>query len=320
MILSVKNPLLVALCSASLIGLVSACAGRTPVRSTPASTKSDSPPAASPASRTVQVIARREGEATRFYVENNELCEVTMTFEMRLVNLKSSRSLPYTATFPGQQTTEAFCVEPSEPGAKWEYSYTNSYKLGSNCACHQDAYVYHLPYRPGARYLVTQGYNGSFSHRGANQYAIDWKMPEGTLVCAAREGLVVKVRQDSNRGGGSVKFDKYNNFVLIRHDDGTLAHYCHLQQDGVLVKPGDRVQVGEPIAHSGNTGFSSGPHLHFCVFKAKSGRERESIPVRFLTATDSATTLVESARYQATDAVGSAGATSHAGATTRFGD
>ena len=133
----------------------------------------------------------------------------------------------------------------------------------------------------------------------SNLYAIDWKMPEGTFVCAARGGTVVKVKDDSDKGGSSVKYDHYNNYVLIRHDDGTLGHYCHLLKHGGLVKPGQTVQAGDIIARSGNTGFSSGPHLHFCVFRAKDGRERESIPVKFQTAEESAITLATGHSYRA---------------------
>jgi len=96
-----------------------------------------------------------------------------------------------------------------------------------------------------------------------------------------------------------VKFDPYNNYVMIRHDDGTLGHYCHLQKDGICVEPGQRVNAGQVIAHSGNTGFSSGPHLHFCVFKTKDGKERVSIPIKFKTADEQPATLVQGRRYKA---------------------
>jgi murein DD-endopeptidase MepM/ murein hydrolase activator NlpD len=195
--------------------------------------------------------------------------------------------------------TEAFFLTPDEPEAKWTFSYTNYFKLGSHCARHDDSCVYLLPYGPGEKYPVTQGYDGQFSHKGSNRYATDWKMPEGTLVRAARAGLVVRTKDDSNKGGGSIKYDRHNNYVLIRHEDGTLAHYCHLQKNGCLVKPGQSVTAGQPIARSGNTGFSSGPHLHFCVFKAKNGRERESLPVHFKTAADHAVTLLEDHSYRA---------------------
>jgi murein DD-endopeptidase MepM/ murein hydrolase activator NlpD len=271
-----------------------------------------SPPAVQPASNTrgsasevaaeasaVTVSARREGDMTHFYVENNEFSEITMTFEMGLENMTGDVSFPYTTTFPPRQSTEAFTLYPSSAGAKWQYTYTNYYKLGSNCAKHDDSYIYELPYAPGDKYKVTQGYNGKFSHKGSNQYAIDWQMPEGTLVYAARSGVVVRAKDDSDKGGGTIDFDRYNNYILIRHEDGTLAHYCHLQKGGCLVKAGQSVAAGSAIAHSGSTGFSSGPHLHFCVFKTKNGRERLSVPVKFRTASDTAITLISGHTYRA---------------------
>src|SRR5258708_8531911 len=124
-------------------------------------------------------------------------------------------------------------------------------------------------------------------------------MPQGTRVQAARGGIVAKVKDDSDTGGSSMKYDRYNNYILIRHADGTLGHYCHLQKGGCLVKPGQIVEVGEVIAHSGNTGFSSGPHLHFSVFKTKDGRERLSIPVKFQTADEQSVTLLSGHTYKA---------------------
>jgi murein DD-endopeptidase MepM/ murein hydrolase activator NlpD len=230
-------------------------------------------------------------------VENFELSEVTLTFDFGLVNLRADVKFPYTATFkPGESS--AFVLSPVNPDVQWQYSYTNYYKLGSSVA-EPDDYVYSLPYAPGSAHRVTQGYGGRFSHQGSNKYAIDWKMPEGTPVYAARGGLVVKLKDDSNTGGSGLKFDPFNNYVLIRHDDGTLGHYCHLQQHGVVVRQGQVVRTGDLLAHSGNTGFSSGPHLHFCVFKTANGRERESVPVKFHTGENASITLAEGNKYKA---------------------
>jgi murein DD-endopeptidase MepM/ murein hydrolase activator NlpD len=249
--------------------------------------------------KSLRIMTKQEGETTHFYVENDELCEVTVTFEMNPVHLKGNHEFPYTAVFPAGKVTEAFVLSPDAPGAKWEYSYTNYYKLGSNSAHHDESCLYQLPYASGSKFRVTQAYNGRFSHTGSNRYAVDWKMSEGTPVYAARGGMVVKVKDDSTTGGASMKFDCYNNYVLIRHDDGTLGHYCHLQKGGFCVSPGQTVRAGELIAHSGNTGFSSGPHLHFCVFKTKNGHERESIPVKFWTAGSQAATLLSGHSYKA---------------------
>jgi len=234
---------------------------------------------------------------THFIVENFELSEVTMTFDFATVNLKGDVAFPYTATFkPGE--TEAFTLSPLDTNQEWQYAFTNYYKMGSSVA-QPDDYVYSLPYAPGTTRKITQGYDGKYSHTGSNKYAIDWQMPEGTPVYAARGGLVVKIKDDSDRGGGNIKYDPFNNYVLIRHEDGTLGHYCHLQKDGVVVHPGQMVKTGELIAHSGSTGFSSGPHLHFCVFMTKDGMQRVSIPVKFRNDDGEAVTLVEGGKYRA---------------------
>ena len=219
-----------------LTGLISACAVPSrPVSHTIGCTSSTAPEATA-----VKVTAERDGANTRFFVENNEYSEITMSLDMNLVNLKGDVKFPYTATFPPRKITAAFTLSPVQCGARWEYSYTNYYKLGSNCAQHEDTFLYELPYSPGARFKVTQGYNGKYSHTGSNQYATDWQMPEGTLVRAARGGVVVRVKDDSDIGGPTMEYDRFNNYILIRHSDGTLAHYCHLQKGGCLVKVGDR--------------------------------------------------------------------------------
>ena len=53
--------------------------------------------------------------------------------------------------------------------------------------------------------------------------------------------------------------------MRIVHDDGTMALYAHLREGGVLVRVGQRVEKGQQIGLSGNTGFTSGPHLHFAL-------------------------------------------------------
>lgn len=247
----------------------------------------------------VRVITRCDSGVTHFLVENRELTEVTVTFNFDLTNLKGTVEFPYTATFPPRQTTTAFRLAPVEPGKPSHYSFTNHYLLGSNSAVHDDFYRYNLPYAPGRAFRVTQAYGGIFSHQGSNRYAIDWRMPVGTPIYAARGGVVVKVRDGSGRGGAHVRFNCDNNYVLVRHDDGTLGHYCHLKQGGAQVREGDVIDEGELVALSGNTGFSSGPHLHFAVYKCRNGKERESIPVKFRTTEAAALTLKTGGRYTA---------------------
>jgi murein DD-endopeptidase MepM/ murein hydrolase activator NlpD len=131
------------------------------------------------------------------------------------------------------------------------------------------------------RVRIEQGYGGGHSHNDAqNRHAVDFAAAIGTPVLAARAGTVMELESDYDRAG--LDPDTYvdrANFVRIVHDDGTMALYAHLQQDGVLVRSGQRVRKGQIIARSGNTGFSSGPHLHFVV-QVNRGMKLESIPFR----------------------------------------
>jgi murein DD-endopeptidase MepM/ murein hydrolase activator NlpD len=132
-------------------------------------------------------------------------------------------------------------------------------------------YMYDLPYNKGGIFMVIQGYNGEYSHK--NQYAVDFKMPEGTEILAAREGYVTEIKQDSNIGCPSEACVSQGNFVRIIHSDGTIAEYYHLKYNGAKVKTGDKVEKGQTIGLSGNTGWSSGPHLHFdCYLPGLKGK------------------------------------------------
>ncbi|HLK58385.1 MAG TPA: M23 family metallopeptidase, partial [Chthonomonadaceae bacterium] len=71
------------------------------------------------------------------------------------------------------------------------------------------------------------------------------------------------------------------NYVVVKHEDGTFAEYLHLKKDGVLVHLGDRVTPDQPIALSGNSGYSTEPHLHVSVFSVVDGYMRKSLPLTF---------------------------------------
>ena len=135
---------------------------------------------------------------------------------------------------------------------------------------------YPLPWR-GGPFRLTQGPGGTFSHSDVkSRYAMDIAMPEGTPIIAARGGVVVKT-ENSQSGRGS---DPSGNFVRVLHDDGTQGVYLHLKQGSVSVRDGQQVAVGSPLALSGNTGNSSGPHLHFVV-QRDTGAGWVSIPYEF---------------------------------------
>ena len=141
---------------------------------------------------------------------------------------------------------------------------------------------YLVPYSAGRDFPVTQAFPDAYTHQTLDSvYAVDIAMPVGTNVLAARGGTVFEVASDNYRGGLDMLRDGENaNVVRIVHDDGTLAVYAHLNWNSIRVKPGDRVKAGQYIADSGNTGFTSGPHLHFAV-QRNAGLQIESLPVVF---------------------------------------
>ncbi len=137
-----------------------------------------------------------------------------------------------------------------------------------------------LPFEVGKRFQINQGYcppDPRWGHH--NWFALDFEMPIGTKVVAARSGQVIFIEErytDGNRQPGQ------ENHIFILHDDGTVAQYTHLTKNGALVSPGDMVAQGQVIGLSGDTGASIGPHLHFVVYRGRNDFSRQySIPVNF---------------------------------------
>lgn len=258
-------------------------------------------PVSSPAGeqKLIHISTQKKDDKTEFFVENLQYADVTVTLEFELSNLSSTVSLPYTATIPPRTKVNVFDLAPvdSKKDSTWSYTYYATW--GSLTAKPDENYVYALPFSAGMSFPVSQGFHGKYSHTGGDCYSIDFKMPEGTPVCAAREGVVVGVKDDSDIGGGDKKFEWDANYILVQHSDGTMGHYVHLKKGGVLVKIGDRVTVGQWIGLSGSTGFSTGPHLHFAVFKAQNGKQRETLPIKYHTTPVLAEVLSEGHSYRA---------------------
>jgi murein DD-endopeptidase MepM/ murein hydrolase activator NlpD len=142
------------------------------------------------------------------------------------------------------------------------------------------SYVYALPYKPGKTFRVIQGYFSRFTHK--ERAALDFNMKRGTTITAAREGVVVRVKQDGTLGGLNKKYRPHGNNIVIQHADGSRAGYWHLRHNGALVNPGDTVKKGQPIAISGKTGYAFTPHLHFLLWKTNGGQWQQ-LPSRFQT-------------------------------------
>lgn len=211
-----------------------------------------------------------------FWAESNSFCSLTLTLEQETENLGPIPSAMI-FTLAKKEKKKLFAAPVAEAGRPWSQKFSFSAQCGSKDAIPEDfAYA-----RPVKDFPVSQGFHGKFSHRGlANAFATDFSAPEGTPVFAAREGTVVKVVDYFRLGGPEAPIDDVN-VIRIEHSDFTVAEYAHLRFGGSAVREGHVVKEGELIGYSGNTGKSTGPHLHFAVHMPIDGRLRKSIPIRF---------------------------------------
>lgn len=170
-------------------------------------------------------------------------------------------------------------IEDNLP-ASVEYHY--DWIAGDPDSQHAPVVPYRAPFAIARGFEISQAFPTGTTHRTPESYyAVDIAMPVGTDIYAARAGTVFEVSSTNFRGGLDPDRDLATaNLVRILHDDGTYAIYAHLNWNTIRVQPGDKVKRGEYIADSGNTGFSSGPHLHFAVLRNK-GLRLASVPVVF---------------------------------------
>jgi len=218
----------------------------------------------------------------RVLLENLRAYDVAVTLTIRTENAQVTRLIPETATCAAQVQSEAARISVVDPSRPWRWRCSLRWAKGRLDAHPDDETRYRLPFRKGASCHVSQGYNGRWTHHGPDQYAVDFDVPEGTTVCAAREGVVVDLKASSKIGGPNKKHRGECNYVSIAHADGTIGEYQHLQYEGVLVEIGDHVTAGQSIGLSGNTGYSTQPHLHFGVYSAVDGSHRQSHRVTFV--------------------------------------
>ncbi len=200
--------------------------------------------------------------------------EIELALENQ-ANLAGGIKQPVRWVLPARSKIRLLTLAPQDPTQPLQYKPKLRYALGDPRLL-PTTNQYPLPWR-GGPFRLTQGANGKYSHFTAkSRYALDIAMPVGTPIVAARAGVVVKTEnQQSGRGNNPA-----GNFVRILHDDGTMGVYLHLQKGSVGVREGQRVAQGSLLARSGNTGNSTGPHLHFVV-QRNTGLAVESIPFDF---------------------------------------
>lgn len=253
-----------------------------------------------------RIKLRREGtEASPVYLLfNNFWGPVEVEFRLaNAINVMSEPELPARFVVPRQTEKALVGLGSIDPRQGFSYQIQLSSVPGPPIAQRVENSVLHAPFPAGESYFISQGFNGSTTHNSPDsEFALDIVMPVGTTILAAQAGVVMDIEEDFNKGGADLqKFVDKANHVRVLHDDGTMAIYAHLDLASVAVRAGARVKAGQRIARSGNTGFSTGPHLHFAL-QQNIGMQLVSLPFRFAAADGSSFEPQERALLEGTQA------------------
>lgn len=232
-----------------------------------------------------RVKLRREGtEANPVYLLFNDFWgPVEVEFSLsNAVNVITEPDLPARFVVPRQTEQALVGLGSLDPKQGFSYSIHLNSVPGPPVPQRVQNAVLYPPFPAGESYPVSQGFKGTHTHNSADsEYALDIVMPVGTTILAAKAGVVMDIEENFNKGGTDLKkFVDKANHVRILHEDGTMTVYAHLDLASVTVRRGARVKAGQRIARSGNTGFSSGPHLHFAL-QQNIGMQLVSLPFSF---------------------------------------
>ncbi len=241
----------------------------------------------------------REGGNIELRATNLREYPITFTLRVRTRGLVAEGPKTVTETLDGEQSRLVMTLREDGGNRKGRYRISCDWTIGDKDALHDDEQLYLLPYQSGKSFRVLQGYGSRFSHRGLEQFAVDFNMSVGTPVHAARAGVVARIEESNDKGCWDDGCGAYANYIVILHNDGTTGEYYHLAQNGALVEVGDNIIAGQQIGLSGNTGHTTMPHLHFAVYRAAAWGNTQSIPVRFLSSAGIVHSPRRGGRYQA---------------------
>ncbi|WP_265132173.1 M23 family metallopeptidase [Chryseobacterium oranimense] len=251
------------------------------------------------AQKPAKIYLEQKKDVVSYYVDNEDIYPISLSFPQQpeVVNMKIPEKFKLIQVIPPQSKKHRiayFVIDNKKKGWKID-KIPNYYTLigDATLKTYDSDYIYDLPFQKGKSFKVYQGYNGTFSHQ--NENSLDFVMPEGTEITAARDGKVIEAVQTNNKGCPTIDCANLANYVSILHSDGSIAQYYHLKQNGVKVNIGDIIKKGDVIALSGNTGWTNGPHLHFVCYLPDftSPKQKSTIKTLFKTGNGSKTEYIE---------------------------
>lgn len=205
-----------------------------------------------------------------------------------LDNMQANTALPFTGSIAANTRSEVLLFRITRTDAHKAFYFRNlNWQLQAGVlpadaakpVVHNGSYT--CPWPKGKAFTVDNAFNGFGAHKGIWAYAVDFSMPEGSPVHAARAGTVTAVEERFSQGGDDPALGNKANYVYILHSDGSTGRYLHFKQRGIRVRAGQKVREGQLIGSSGNVGWSTGPHLHFDVVVPDAKDGMKTVPFKF---------------------------------------
>ena len=249
----------------------------------------------------VKLFRRNTADGVTLYAHSTYFAPIQLGFRItNASNVAAGTPRDGLQMLPPRGEATLVEVASADKSSPLTFDYEYQFLPGDPRAVHEPDRPYRLPYALASRFEVSQAYPDAATHADpSSTYAVDFAMPIGTHVLASRGGTVIEVASDFYEAGVNAAVDGPRaNVVRILHDDGTMSLYGHLNWNSIRVVPGQRVERGEYLADSGNTGFSTGPHLHFVVQRNRGGAI-VSVPVEFAGPGDTAINVRSGERYTA---------------------
>lgn len=146
-----------------------------------------------------------------------------------------------------------------------------------------------FPFPKNKEYRVLQGNNTDFTHNTDwSRYAIDFDLKTNDIITSASDGYVVGVVDKYEFGGEGPEWKPFVNYITVYEtNSGIFIQYVRLVKNGSMVRVGDKIDAGQSIARSGNTGQSTIEHLHFNAPVPENGENGlRSVPIEFVGGTN----------------------------------
>jgi murein DD-endopeptidase MepM/ murein hydrolase activator NlpD len=249
----------------------------------------------------IRLLERSARSGVALVAQNTYFAPIQIAFRLRaLENVSEDTPRTGLIVLPPRSETELVLVGRAAEQGDLRFESEFQYLPGEPGALHRPEQPYRLPYALSTAVRVSQAFPDTKTHTDlASRHAVDFVMPIGTDIFAARDGIVIEVASDFFESGTNPAVDGPRaNVVRVLHNDGTMALYVHLNWNTIRVVPGQQVRRGEYLADSGNTGFSTGPHLHFVVQRNQGG-SLIAVPLTFADASGAPVTLRTGETYTA---------------------